>query len=117
MARGPRFAAIPGIPQDGLTDWQFAAMSAMKENIELLIGVRGVDKSVRAIVGGQVTVENPPAQAMTRVTATGTGFTISGASVPSLEDYGRLVLNVQTLADDVANLRRTVNTLVNQLKG
>jgi hypothetical protein len=54
---------------------------------------------------------------MQRVTAEGTGFTISGVTVPSLEDYGKLIANVQQLANDVATLRNTVNALINQLKG
>ena len=116
-ARGPRFAAIPSIPQGGLTDWQFNTLTAMKENLELLTGARGADNSVRAVVKGQVTVPNPPTQNMTRVTAQGTGFTIGGATVPSLDDYSKLVSDVQQLANDVANLRATVNTLINQLKG
>lgn len=116
-ARGPRFTAIPAIPQGGLTDWQFNTLTAMKENLELLTGARGTDNSVRAVVAGQVSVANPPAQTMTRVTAQGTGFTIGGATVPSLDDYGKLVSDVQQLANDVANLRATVNTLINQLKG
>lgn len=115
--RGPRFTAIPSIPQGGLTDWQFNTLTAMKENIELLTGARGSDNSVRAVVGGQVTVASPSAQTMVRVTATGAGFTISGVTVPSLDDYSKLVLDVQQLANDVANLRATVNTLINQLKG
>ena len=39
--RPPRFTAIPNIPQQGLTDWQFVTLNAMKENLELLIGARG----------------------------------------------------------------------------
>ena len=116
-ARGPRFTAIPAIPQGGLNDWQFNTLTAMRENIELLTGARGSDNSVRALLSGQITVTNPPAQNMTRVTAQGAGFTISGATVPSIDDYGKLVSDVQQLANDVANLRATVNTLINQLKG
>jgi hypothetical protein len=115
--RGPRFTAIPTIPQGGLNDWQFNTLTAMKENLELLTGARGTNNGVRAIVRGQLTVVNPPAQTMIRVTAQGTGFTIGGATVPSLDDYSRLVSDVQQLANDVANLRATVNTLINQLKG
>jgi tRNA threonylcarbamoyladenosine modification (KEOPS) complex Pcc1 subunit len=47
----------------------------------------------------------------------GAGFTISGVTVPSLDDYNKLAVNVQQLANDVASLRATVNTLINQLKG
>lgn len=115
--RSPRFTSIPSIPQSGLTDWQFNTLNAMKENIELLIGARGSDNSIRAIVTGQIAVTNPAAQTMTRVTAEGTGYTISGVTVPSLDDYVKLISNVQQLANDVANLQTTVNTLINQLKG
>ena len=115
--RGPSFTSIPNIPQGGITDWQFSTLTAMKENIELLTGARGLDNSVRAIVNGQVTVPSPAAQTMSRVTAAGTGFTISGVNVPSLDDYVKLLSNVQQLANDVASLRATVNTLINQLKG
>jgi hypothetical protein len=116
-SRGARFTAIPSIPQGGLNDWQFNTLNAMKENIELLIGARGTDNSVSAVVKGQITVPNPTTQNMTRVTAQGTGYTIGAATVPSLDDYGKLVSDVQQLANDVASLRATVNTLVNQLKG
>lgn len=114
--RPPRFSAIPNIPQQGLTDWQFVTLNAMKENIELLTGARG-NASGSAITRGAVTVNSAPTQSMQRVTAEGTGYTISGVTVPSLDDYGKLVANVQQLANDVAALRDTLNTLLNQLKG
>jgi hypothetical protein len=90
----------------------------MKENIELLAGT-GVerDKASRAITRGSINVAPPPVQTMQQVTARGAGFTISNVQVPSLTDYGELVVNVQQLANDVANLRNTVNALINQLKG
>ena len=72
---------------------------------------------VAALTRGTVTVANPPAQTMTQVTAVGAGFTISGTNVPSLDDYVKLVGNVQQLANDVATLRSVVNALINQLKG
>lgn len=115
--RNSRFSAIPNIPQSGLTDAQSSTIFALKENVELLIGSRGSGNATRAILGGQVTVANPATQTMSRVTATGAGFTISGVTVPSLDDYNKLAVNVQQLANDVASLRSTVNTLINQLKG
>lgn len=114
-ARSPRFTAIPNIPQQGLSDWQFGTLNAMKENIELLTGARG--SSAAALTRSSVTVTSAPTQTMQRVTAEGTGYTISNVTVPALEDYGRLILNVQQLANDVAALRNTVNALINQLKG
>jgi len=116
--RPPRFTAIPNIPQQGLTDWQFVTLNAMKENLELLTGARGNSAvSASAITRGSVTVQDAPTQTMQRVTAEGTGYTISNVTVPSLDDYVKLVTNVQQLANDVAALRATVNALLNQLKG
>lgn len=116
--RPPRFSAIPNIPQQGLTDWQFQTLNAMKENIELLTGARGSGANgASAVTRSTVTVAPAPPQTMQRVTAQGAGFTISSVTVPSLDDYAKLLGNVQQLANDVAALRNTVNTLINQLKG
>lgn len=112
-----RFTAIPNIPQSGLTDWQFNTMNAMKENIELLTGARGEsDAASRAITKSSVTVDYAPQQQMQRITAEGVGFVVSGVKVPALTDYEKLAINVQTLANDVAALRTTVNNLIKQLK-
>lgn len=112
-----RFTAIPNIPQAGLTDWQFNAMSAMKENIELLTGARNeVDGASRALTKSSITIISAPTQSMQRVTAEGVGFTISGVNVVALSDYEKLVVNVQQLANDVAALRNTLNSLITQLK-
>jgi hypothetical protein len=116
--RPPRFSAIPTIPQQGLTDWQFTTLNTMKENLELLTGARGGSAAAAsAVTRGSVTVADAPPGSMQRVTAEGTGFTISGVTVPSLDDYTKLIVNVQQLANDVATLRSTVNALINQLKG
>jgi hypothetical protein len=115
--RLPKFSAIPNIPQQGLSDWQFQTLNTMKENIDLLVGARGGASALSAITRGSVGVNPAPTQNMQRVTASGAGFTISGVTVPSLDDYARLLNDVQVLANDVANLRNTVNALINQLKG
>jgi len=114
----PRYTAIPDIPVGGLTNWQAQTLAALKENVELLAGIRGEkDGASKAILKAQLTIGSAPAQTMQRVTATGSGFTISGVNVPSLEDYNILVTNVQQLANDVATLRNTINTLIQQLRG
>jgi hypothetical protein len=51
------------------------------------------------------------------VSATGKGYTISGQNVADLDDYGKLINDVQLLANDVAALRNTLNALIGQLKG
>lgn len=111
-----RYAAIPAIPLSGLTNWQGYVLSALKENVEVLTGVRGTDSSSRAIVKGQITVGAAPTQNMVRVSAQGSGYTVSNVTVPSIDDYVKLLSDVQTLANDVASLRTTLNTLIAQLK-
>jgi hypothetical protein len=115
MARTPTFAVVPPIPQQGLTEWEFRTLTAIRENIELLTGARGT--AAAAVTRGSVAVGTSPAQTMRQVTATGAGYTINDVAVPSLDDYVKLLGNVQQLANDVASLRETVNTLTNQLKG
>lgn len=113
-----RFTAIPSVPQAGVDYWQSQTLNAIKENLELLAGTGGeLDGASRAITKGEIGITSTPPQSMTRVTATGSGFTISNVQVPSLDDYNKLVLNVQELANDVANLRAAVNSLINQLRG
>lgn len=116
--RVPQFPAIPALPQVGLQPWQFFFYNAVKENLEMLNGSRnGVDSSNQSITKGQITVAAPPTQNMTKVTAEGAAVQIDKAVVPSAEDYAKLLSNVQTLANDVANLRSTVDALITQLKG
>lgn len=115
--RQATFSAIPNIPQTGIADWQNAILNSLKENVEQLAGIRGGDRSNQAVTRGSVTVSYVPNQSMQRVTASGAGFSIGGASVPTLEDYNNLLVNVQQLANDVAAIRLTLNTLIQQLRG
>lgn len=116
-SRTGRFAAIPAVPQSNLNPWEFATLNALKENVEILTGARGdATAANRALIRGQVTVAGAPNQTMTQVSAKGVGFTISGVNVPSAEDYIKLVNDVQNLANDVASIRATLNTLIQQLK-
>jgi hypothetical protein len=174
--RPPRFAPIPNVPQQGLSDWQFQTLNAMKENIELLTGAKDRGSvGLEALTRSTVTVNNAPTQNMQRISADGSGFSVqipvmtaedtqiqvvtevnlsidftdetfslsvvtedvpvgtdytkliadvanvrggvNGIRTPNLDDYARLLSDVQTLANDVATLRNAVNALINQLKG
>jgi hypothetical protein len=117
--RQAQFTAIPALPQVGLQPWQYYFYSALKSNMEMLTGgANGVDNSRMAITSGQITVAAPPTQNMAKVTADGSsiGLKDEKVTVPISEDYVKLVSNVQTLANDVASLRSTVETLIKQLK-
>lgn len=117
-SRVARFNSIPAVPQAGLSPLEFATISALKENVELLIGARGGESgnANRAVIKGQVSVNVAPTQQMVKVSADGNGFTISDVSVASLADHIKLINDVQRLANDVSNIRTTLNTLIAQLK-
>jgi len=113
-----RFAAIPAIPTSNVTEWQSQVMNALKENVELLCGTRGeADGKSRAVTTGAVTTQTITDVKFTRVSATGKGYTISGQNVADLDDFAKLILDVSLLAQDVATLRSTLNSLLTQLKG
>jgi len=119
----PRFTGIPNIPTDGLADWQAQVFSAIKENVELLIGARGeADLASAAIIRGTIRVTSMSTQDM-RATKT-EGKTWSGISgLPAGEtvadgaDFTILRDELQVLANDVAVTRATLNELLGQLKG
>ncbi len=113
-----RFSAIPNPPQSEMSGWQYYMLNALKENVELLTGARGEkDNASRAITKAAVTVTQAPAQTMRQVTAQGAAVNLDGAVVPAMDDYIELLKNVQALANDVATLRATLNTLIGQLRG
>lgn len=118
MALQSRYTAIPAVPTVGVEEWQSRLLNALKQNVELLTGTRGeTDLASLAINRARLTVSVPPTQEMVRVSAQGGGVTISGTNVPVLEDYNQLIVDVQKLANDVANLRATVEVLITQLRG
>ena len=113
-----RFTAIPSVPTGNVTEWQGQIFRALKEDVELLAGIRGeADLASKAVTRGQLRVNQTAQPTFSRVSATGKGYTISGQNVPDLDDYGKLINDVQLLANDVTTLRNTVNALIAQLKG
>ena len=78
-----RFTGIPSLPQVGVEEWQYRVLTAMKQNIELLIGTRGEqDLSSRALLKSSVAITSAPEPSIRSVSAVGSGFTISGAQGP-----------------------------------
>lgn len=114
----PRFTSIPTIPTADVSEWQGQVLNRLKENVELLCGIRGeADNASRAITGDRITIKTYDDPTFTRVSATGEGFTVSGVNVASLADFGKLINDVQLLANDVAIMRQMLNTVITQLKG
>lgn len=112
-----RFTAIPEVPI-GITDSQTLLIAAVKENIELLTGFRNEDDRIsKSVTKGDITVSQMSIQRMQQISAKGKGFTISNEDVVSLEDYAKLLTDVQELANDLAYTRAVLNALINQIKG
>ena len=109
------FVSVPAVPLSGTNPVELATLSALKENVDLLIGARG-SGSRQAITKAEVDVNLAPQQQMRQVSALGRALSINGATVPTAEDYVKLVQDVQELANDVANVRDTLNTLLTRLK-
>lgn len=113
-----RFSAIPNPPQTEMSGWQYYMLNALKENVDLLTGARGEkDNASRALTKASITVAPAPTQSMRQLTAQGAAVNIEGATVPDMTDYIELLKNVQSLANDVAALRATLNALIGQLRG
>jgi hypothetical protein len=113
-----RFTAIPDIPTNVGAEWEAQMLDALKQNVELLAGIRGESDLVsRAVQRGDVRVRVPGTPTFTRVTAEAKGFTISGERVASFDDYNKLISDVQRLGNDVALLRDIVTVLISQLRG
>ncbi len=91
-----RFTAIPSVPTGNVTEWQGQIFRALKEDVELLAGIRGeADLASKAVTRGQLRVNQTAQPTFSRVSATGKGYTISGQNVPDLDDYGKLINDVQ----------------------
>ena len=109
------FSALPPVPQVGVPEWQFQFLNGVKQNVELLTGQRGVT-GFEAVVTGQISVQPIGELAIQQVSAQGSGFTISGSDVASLDDYIKLLVDVNTLIGDVAYIKAVLNALIGQLQ-
>lgn len=115
--RKARFTAIPNLPQLGLPGEQAYVLTALKENVELLTGARGKNHTdSMAVIKGSLTVSFAPDPELIRTSAVGAGYAVNNVLVPDFDDYVSLIKDVQTLTEDVAALRKTLNTLIQQLK-
>jgi len=111
------------LPGSGLLDFQAILFAAMKENIELLTGTRGeVDLASRALVRGDITVQQVGQQEMVQVTPRSPqGYlhsAISGTDeVASLTALRALTNDVQVLANDLFRTRQALDALIKNLGG
>ena len=124
-----RFAAIPNIDAEGLPDSQSLALNALKENVELLAGIRGGrTDAMRAILKGDIRIEGisptaPVTVGTKGMTVQGQGYEINEVQVASMTDFVRLVNDVVevkrdilVLAEQVSEMRQALSALIEQLR-
>lgn len=109
----PQFAGIPAIPNENLPQWQYDALTAIKENLEILMGQRGPG---RAVTNDAIGVVPQQFQIMRQISARGDYYTISGFDVPALVDYVKLLNDVQQLATDVSKIQDALNAILQNLR-
>ena len=109
----PKFQGIPAIPPEKIEQWQYDVLAALKENVEIMLGQRGPG---RVVTNDTLGVEPADRQIMKQLSARGNYYNISGASVPTIDDYINLLNDVQQLAIDVSNIQSAVNALIANMK-
>jgi|AntAceMinimDraft_6_1070360.scaffolds.fasta_scaffold10976_2 hypothetical protein len=109
----PKFQGIPAIPPEKIEQWQYDVMSALKENVEIMLGQRGPG---RVVTNDSLGVEAADRQTMKQISARGNYYVISGVEVPTIDDYINLLNDVQQLAIDVSNIQSALNALLTNMK-
>lgn len=110
------FAAMPGVPTQGLTDAEFRILTAIKQNIDLLTG-QSANPAFRAVVSGQITVSTLGPLSATNVSLSGQAASVGGQVVPIASDFTALATTTQQLVNDMQLMRATLNSLIAQLGG
>ena len=105
----PQYTGIPAIPNEGLPQWQYDLLQAMKENIEIMMGQRGPG---RAVTNDTIGVVPQNFQTMRQLSARGDFVVVGAFNVPVLEDYTKLLNDVQQLATDVSKIQDALNALL-----
>ena len=109
----PQFQGIPAVPNENIAQWQYDLLSAFKENLEILMAQRGAG---RAVTNDTIGVQPAQFQQMRQVSARGDYVVIGAFNVPVLEDYIKLLNDVQQLATDVATIQDALNALLQNLR-
>lgn len=110
----PSFQPIRDVPMAGVSQWEADILNQLKENVELLTGMR--INGIQAITSDKITTTQTNNVTMTRISAQGAGASYSGSpNFALLADYQLLCQDVQSLAGNVVNLQQQVNSLIAQL--
>lgn len=119
------FVPIPPVPFSGASDWQVRTIGALKQNVELLCGIRGEkDLASAALLKGDVNVgqvSGTIAEARTLPLYSTTSFSYSGnqvltydtesASIPVAINAAARYSDAVLLLQELENLRVAVANL------
>lgn len=128
-----RFTALPALPTSGVPDWEQRTLSALKLNIELLLGqINKNDLSSQVALKKDFSFTSPGLPQITAITpvsvgsissvnVAGTDFIITNTgswnSIPTtLATCGYLEELVRIRAD-ITNIRIAVEAITNKLRG
>ena len=128
-----RFTALPALPTSGVPDWEQQTLSALKLNIELLLGqINRNDLSSQVALKKDFSFISPGLPQITAITPVSVG-NISSVNIAGTDfiitDIGSWNSIPTTLATcgyfeelvkiqaDISNIRVAVETLTNKLRG
>lgn len=124
-----RFVAIPSFETGDIPPGQALALNAMKENVELLAGIRNAGSiGARAIRKEEIKVSSLSSELKTpigakRMTVKGESFEIRNSQIPTMSDFVRLINDVVECKNDINNIsqelteiKQSLSTLIEQLR-
>jgi hypothetical protein len=128
-----RFTALPSLPTSGVPDWEQQTLSALKTNIDLLLGqINKNDLSSQVALKKDFSVISPGLPQITAITPVsvgnissvniaGTDFIITNTgdwnSIPTTLATCGYFADLELMKADIANIRTTIETLTNKLQG
>lgn len=128
-----KFAAIPALPASGVPYWEQQTLSALKTNIELLLGmIDSANSSAQVILKRDYQLTEPGVEQISSITQLSVGaighsvqlgydiITMDSGSwpiIPSTLATCGYFEDLQKMKADVANIRTAVEAITRKLQG
>lgn len=128
-----KFTAIPAVPSSGVPDWEVQTLSAIKANIELLLGlVNKSDLSTQAVLKRSFALTDPGLPRITAITpisvgsisstnVAGVDFIITNTgswnSIPTTLATCGYFEDLEKIKADIANIRTAIESITTKLGG
>jgi uncharacterized protein (DUF362 family) len=128
-----KFTSIPALPTGGVPYWEQQTLSALKTNIELLLGlINRSDLSAQALLKRNFILTQPGLPQITAITPVSVGaisstniagvnfiITNTGSwnSIPTTLATCGYFEELQKIKADIANIRTTVEAITRKLQG